>query len=150
MPNTPLSGEKGFALLTAMVLLAVLSLIAVTMSKTTVNELRVTTNTRSHKAAFNAAESGISYVVATPALYGSNNLFLDPDDSPEEGKTLDTDSSFKVKVIYKGPNASENILRGSGFSAGKFRAHNYRIESNGNGPVGSNSDLRAEGYRIGF
>jgi hypothetical protein len=140
--------EEGFVLIAAIILLAVLSLIAATMSRTTINELRVTTNINTHKSAFNAAESGLSYVVATPSLYGSENL--DPDNPKSLSKALTADSTFTVEIKYQGPNSSENIMRGSGFSAGKFRAHNYRINSTGDGPLNSNSRLRAEGYRIGF
>lgn len=145
---TPLGNENGFALMTALIFLAVLSLIAMTTSKTSLNELRVTTNIRAHKTAFNTAESGISYVIATPGLYGTENL--DPEEPKTDSKNVGDNSSFSVSVLYKGPNASQNILRGSGFSAGRFRAHNYRVDSDGSGPVNSVSNLRVEGYRIGF
>jgi hypothetical protein len=139
--------EEGFALITAMMFLSVLTLIAVAASTTANIESRVTTNVRAHQNAFFAAESGLSYVIATPTLYGSTNI---------DTSTPATDSgnvgnySFDISCLYLGPNASKQSLRGSGYSAGKFRAHNYELTSTGNGPISSSSQVMAEGYRIGF
>jgi hypothetical protein len=139
--------EKGFALITAMMFLAVMTLIAVAASTTTSIESRVSTNARAHQNAFFAAESGLSYTIATPALYGSTNI----DTSTPQTDTGSVGSnSFDVSALYLGPNASGMSMRGSGYSAGKFRAHHYELTSTGSGPISSDSQVVAEGYRIGF
>jgi len=139
--------EEGFALITAIMFLAVMTLIAVAASTTTNTELRVTTNIRAHHNAFYAAESGLSYIIATPTLYGSLNI--DPS-TPATGSGSVGDHTFDVTAEYLGPNHSNHALRGSGYSAGKFQAHSYKLTSNGNGPVSATSQVEAEGYRIGF
>jgi len=139
--------EEGFALITAIMFLAILTLIAVAASTTTNTELRVTTNIRAHHNAFYTAESGLSYIIATPALYGSLNI--DPN-TPATGTGSVGGHDFNVSAEYLGGDSSGRALRGSGYSAGKFQAHSYKLTSNGNGPVSATSELQAEGYRIGF
>jgi Tfp pilus assembly protein PilX len=143
-----LRNEKGFALITAMMFLAVMTLIAVAASTTTNIESKVSTNMRAHHNAFFTAESGLSYIIATPTLYGSTNI--DTSTPLTDSRTLSGNNSFNVSSLYLGPNASNQSMRGSGYSAGKFRAHNYELTSSGNGPISSNSEVMAEGYRIGF
>ena len=143
-----IKNEKGFALITAMMFLAVMTLIAVAASTTANIESRVTTNVRAHQNAFFAAESGLSYIIATPTLYGSTNI--DTTTPMTDSKTISGSNSFDVSCLYLGPNSSNHSLRGSGYSAGKFQAHNYELTSTGNGPISSNSQVMAEGYRIGF
>ncbi len=134
-------------MITAMIFLAVLTMIAVAASTTSYTETRVTTNVRAHQNAFFAAESGLSYIIATPSYYGSTNL----DTSTGVGGTESVGNySFTVNALYLGPDNSGQSLRGSGYSAGKFRAHNYKLTSTGNGPALATTQISAEGYRIGF
>ncbi|MFO7982954.1 MAG: pilus assembly PilX N-terminal domain-containing protein [Desulfuromonadales bacterium] len=140
--------DGGSVLLLAMLLMAVLSLLAMGATRNTGLELKIASNSRASKSAFYAAEAGISYVVAKPGLYGSSNV--DPDTPLTETNSPAGDMSFSVSVAYDGALPGDRSLRGSGYSAGEFRAHSYRIESQGRSVADSLDEVQVLGFRIGF
>jgi hypothetical protein len=151
--KTSSKNEKGSVLLVALIMLALLSLIGVAATRTTSTELQIAGNEKFQKIAFYTAEAGRGYVVRSPNLYGADNITLDnkinfPDDAdPSVKQTLGGAQAFNGDVEYLG---SFNAPRGSGFEAGKFLAHKYRMTCNGYGPSDSTRQIEAGFYRIGF
>jgi Tfp pilus assembly protein PilX len=150
-----LNNQNGFAIVTVLMVLALITLAGVMVSKTTTTELQIATRDQLHKIAFYAAEAAQSYVILNSDLYGSANIDTTdpvnfPDDAnPSATQTLDADSiqSFNGEVGY------ENLMvvpRGSGFQVGKFKAHVYQMVCTGYGPRNSDTRIEVGFYRIGF
>ena len=103
--------------------------------------------------AFYTAEAGRGYVVRSPTLYGSSNITVGSSVSyPDSGNasaryTLSSDQSFNGDVAYISSNP---VPRGTGFEAGKYRAHTYTMTCMGYGPASAECEIQAGFYRIGF
>lgn len=144
-----LNNENGSALLLVILLMAALTLLGMISTSTTTTELMVAANDKTYQLAFSAAESGVVNVAATPTLYGGANIDqanpLTASVQPA-GSQLD----FDLNVAYQGVGATAYLLRHTGFSAGKFRAHEYLVDSVGYGPGTAKSTVKARFYRLGF
>ena len=146
-----LNNQNGIAIVTVILVLALITLAGVMVSKTTNTELQIATNDQLHKITFYAAEAAQAYVIRNPDLYSSANINnADPVNFPDNSNplvtyTLDANSieSFNGEVRYENP-------RGIGFQAGKFRAHVYRMTCDGHGPRNSDTRIEVGFYRIGF
>jgi Tfp pilus assembly protein PilX len=150
-----LNNQHGIAIITVLLVLALITLASVMVSRTTSTELQIATGDQLYKIAFYASEAAQAYVIRNPDLYSSANIdtsdpFFFPDDSnPSVTQALDTDSieSFNGEVGYINPMVTP---RGSGFQVGKYKAHVYQMLCNGYGPRNSNTQIEVGFYRIGF
>lgn len=151
--KTSFTNEKGSILLVALIMLALLSLIGIAATRTTSMELQIAGNEKFQKIAFYTADSARGYVARSPALYGANNIeagqsLYFPDNANHSTTfSLGDSQEFNGNVEYLG---SFNAPRGSGFEAGKFQAHKYRMTCNGFGPSDSVKQIETGFYRIGF
>ena len=149
------NNQNGMAIITVLFVLALITLAGVMVSKTTNTELQIATSDQLHKITFYAAEAASTYVMLKSDLYGSANIDTAdplnfPDDSnPAATQTLDAGSiqSFNGEVGYLNPMGPP---RGSGFQAGKYKAHVYQMICNGHGPRNSDTTIEIGFYRIGF
>lgn len=152
--------EQGFVLVGALLILLLLVLIGVSASTGTFLELQIASSHKARAIGFYAAESGLSYLTASPELYGSTNVVVDsglrfPSGAPQEIEEdpatreiigVNADQAFEGTVTYEG---SEALPPGSGFSS-EYVGHFYSIESNGYGPNNAEAILEVRAYRIGF
>ena len=148
-----LNNENGFMIVIALLMLAIVTIIGIAATKTSETELRFAGREKRRKLSFYAAEAARGYVAENPSLYGADNItaneslyFPNKDDSSER-YALDSTQSFKGEVEYI---SSSTPPRGSGYGAGRFRAHNYMITCDGYGPSNSQCQIEAGFYRIGF
>ena len=148
------NNEKGSVLLVALIMLALLSLIGVAATRTTSTELQIAGNEKFQKIAFYTADAARGYVVRSPSLYGGDNIDVGsggiyfPEDGDHDVRyDLGSSQKFNGNVEYIG---SFNPPRGSGFEAGKFHAHKYKMNCKGYGPSDSEKQLETGFYRIGF
>ena len=147
------TSEQGSTLIIGIMLLAFLTIIGISVSTTATIDLGVAGNIKFKKLAFYSAEAARSYVSRNTALYGPNNItpgsgFNFPNnDTPTESYALTTTQSFRGDVIYL---QSSSPPRGSGFEAGKFKAHRYLMTCLGFGPSNAQCQIEAGFYRIGF
>ncbi len=157
-----LKNEEGSVIIIAIVILALLTIIGISATNTTTIELQISSNDKSHKITFYAAEAARPYVSANTALYGPGNItpgsphYFPNDSDPYVQITsepsvvpypLSSVQSFTGFVEYTGFSAPP---RGSGFEVGKFKAHRYEMTCNGYGPRNVESRVQAGFYRIGF
>ena len=147
--------QNGFAIVTVVFVLAFITLAGGMMIQTSNNELQISTNDQIYKSSFYEAEAAKAYVMLNSDLYGSGNIeaatpasFPNSAD-PAEARQVATNSSqsFNGTVEYL---ISAEPPRGSGFQAGKYRAHRYLMTCNGFGPRESRIQIEAGFYRIGF
>lgn len=155
-----LQDEKGFALVTTVVILLLLVIIGVAATTTSITELQIAGADKVHTMSFYAAEAGRSWVRASPEFYGSANIIAGeglnfPDKSvyPSQAGSsgwvsLGPDQAFQGRVVYQG--SSTTRLRGTGFEAGEFIAHEYEMEIAGTGPNKAATRIAAGFYRVGF
>ena len=146
--------QNGFAIITVIFVLALISLSGIMVIQTTNNELQISTNDQLNKTSFYAAEAGRTYVIFNGDLHDSNNMETGnpvsfPDADPSIIQPIDSGSSqsFNGTVEYL-----ESTLppRGLGYKAMKYQAHHYRLVCNGYGPRNSQTRIEAGFFRIRF
>jgi Tfp pilus assembly protein PilX len=149
----PLNNQRGSMMAVVIMILALLTIFG-TMAITTSNtELVTASSEQIYKLAFFAADTGITYVEQNPDLYHTQNITAGvslsfPDTANNTVKyNLGSLQSFNGTVGYI---SSSSPPRGSGYEAGAYSAHNYRIISEGFGPRSSAIQIEAGFYRIGF
>ena len=147
--------ENGYVIVACLMVLMLVTIIGVMSIRTSNSDLDVSTNHHIFSRAFYAAEAARAFVRYNPDLYGSGHItsgtpvgFPDAADSAITRPIISGEQeSFRGTVEYLD---SSVVPRGSGFQAGKFRAHNYRMICEGHGPRNSTTQIEAGFYRIGF
>jgi hypothetical protein len=156
-----LNNEKGSVIVLAVVMLFLLTMLGLSATTTSSIEVQIAGNALRHKLAFYAAETAQVRVIKNPDLYGSQNIEIGtphffpndtdpyvPDTSglptPEE---VGSNQSFNGSVEY---DSSGDPPRGSGYQAGTYHAHNYKMTCNGYSSHNTNTHLEVGFYRIGF
>jgi hypothetical protein len=125
----PLKNQSGVALVLALIMIVILTLIGLASTYTSIFEMKLSGNKRGTTDAFYAADSGIQVVVANvdnfslPGKYVDNkyNPFTDPKNP----------NPTKAKVLIQYDTTQEGSPRGSGFSAISFEFRHFVIDSKG-------------------
>jgi hypothetical protein len=146
--------QNGFAVITVLLVLALITLSGVMVIQTTNNDLQISTNDQINKISFYAAEAGRTYVIFNGDLHDSKNMETGkpvsfPEADPLIIQPIDAGSrqSFNGTVQYI---ESAVPPRGLGYKAGKYQAHRYRMICNGYGPRNSQTRIEAGFFRIRF
>jgi hypothetical protein len=157
-----IQNEKGSVTVLAVVLLMLLTLLGMAATTTSSIEVQIAGNEMRYRQAFYAAESAGAYVAWRPDFYGPDNITSGtphyfPNDAtspyiPETAtlpaaQSINANQSFNGEVHYA---SSSSPPRGSGYSVGTFRAHQYQMICNGYSSNNASKDLRIGFYRIGF
>ena len=159
-----INNEQGFVLIASLMMLMILLIIGIAATNTTTIELQISGNDKVNKMAFYSAESGLSFVYGSPALYGSSNLTAaglrfpsgapgDTPEDPSQRQILGTDGAqfFQGTVVYGGSGAMpRNSSAENTFSEGEYNAHFYEIQSTGYGPGSATATVETGVYRVGF
>jgi hypothetical protein len=159
--NIRLENEKGSVTVLAVVLLMLLTLLGAAATTTSSIEAQIAGNEMRYRQAFYAAESAGAYVARRPDLYGPDNItsgtphYFPNNTVPYVGITaglpaaqsINANQSFNGEVHYA---SSSSPPRGSGYSVGTFRAHQYEMICNGYSSNNASKDIRIGFYRIGF
>ena len=125
----PLKDQSGVALVLALVMIVILTLIGLASTYTSTFEMKLSGNKRGTTDAFYAADSGVQVVTANvdnfslPGKYVDNkyNPFTDPNNP----------NPTKAKVLIQYDTTQEGSPRGSGFSAISFEFKHFVIDSKG-------------------
>ena len=154
--------EDGSAIILALMILVLLTVIGIAGSNSTRTEMKIASNDKFHKITFYAAETARAYVRTKIDLYGPEHITVgsrhwfpnnsDPyvqaaSEADVAEYTLNTFQSFTGDVAYTG---FSDPPRGSGYEAGKFRSHRYTMACTGHGPRISSKQIQAGFYRIGY
>ena len=149
----PIKNEQGTVLVIAILMLLLITVLGIALLNTTTAYVKIVGNEKIHKISFYAAEASRSYVAASPALYGTDNITVSgslafPNDAdPSQKFALDSKQSFNGSVEYLGSTVPP---RGSGYGAGKYKAHRYMMACTGFAPLNTQTQVEAGFYRIGF
>ena len=156
-----LENEKGSVMVLAMVLLVLLTILGIAVLTSSSIDTQIAGNELRHKLAFYAAESATAYVTWSPDLYGPDNMttgtphYFPNNTVPYVGITsglpttlsMNANQSFNGEVEYERPLSPP---RGSGYSVGKFKAHQYQMVCNGYSSKETVKNIEVGFYRIGF
>jgi len=138
-----LNSEQGAALLIAVLILLILTVLGVYAVTTSTLETKITGFHKWHVEAFYAADAGLNYTLATypyGGMYSGNPTWSFSKTQPP---------IFNATATYLGSTAPP-VGGGTGVRAG-FKAHHYRTNSVGSDSVGiASSTVDMWGYRIGF
>jgi hypothetical protein len=125
----PLKDQSGVALVLALVMIVILTLIGLASTYTSTFEMKLSGNKRGTTDAFYAADSGVQVVVANvdnfslPGKYVDNKY--DPFTDPKNPNPT------KANVVVQFDTTQEGSPRGSGFSAISFEFRHFVIDSKG-------------------
>jgi hypothetical protein len=129
-----LRSQSGAALVIAMIMMIVVTLIALAASFTSVFEIKLGGNKRGSTDAFFAADSGVQVVTANVENFnsiGKYEPFKDP------GNPNPNPTSAKVQITFD--TTQNGAPRGFGFSAtGNYDFRHYLIESTGQDQIEKN------------
>jgi len=145
----------------AVILLVLLTLLGIAALTSSSIDTQIAGNELRHKLAFYAAESAKAYVTWRPDLYGPDNITTGtPHYFPNNtipyiriisglptALSINTTQSFNGEVEYDSPLLPP---RGSGYSVGKFKAHQYQMVCNGYSPNNTTKNIVVGFYRIGL
>jgi hypothetical protein len=148
-----LKNENGSVLLIAVLILIALTVVGISAISTSTIDIQISGNDKFHKMAFFAADAGVSYVAGHPDLYGPDNTtpggqltFPDINDATIT-YALSNQLQFNGNVPYVGKT---NLPRGSGYSAGTYKAINYQVVSASTGTSNGAGSVHAGFYRVGL
>jgi hypothetical protein len=135
-----INSQDGAALLIAVLILLILTVLGVYAVTTSTLETKITGFHKWHVEAFYAADAGLAYAVATypygTLVSGTWSFHHD-------------DPNCDITATYLGETPPP-VGSGTGTRAG-FRAHHYRTNSVGSDSAGiASSTIDMWGYRIGF
>jgi hypothetical protein len=125
----PVKDQSGVALVLALVMIVILTLIGLASTYTSTFEMKLSGNKRGTTDAFYAADSGVQVVVANvdnfslPGKYVDNKY--DPFTDPKNPNPT------KANVLVQYDTTQEGSPRGSGFSAISFEFRHFVIDSKG-------------------
>jgi hypothetical protein len=125
----PIKDQSGVALVLALIMIVILTLIGLASTYTSTFEMKLSGNKRGTTDAFYAADSGVQVIVANvdnfslPGKYVDNKYdpFTDPNNP----------NPTKAKVLIQYDTTQEGSPRGSGFSAISFEFRHFVIDSKG-------------------
>lgn len=151
--RSPLGNERGIALIVAISLLAVMSILGVMLLSASTSEIQLSGNYRNTQEAFYAADRTVEYAYQGVAEGETTvDLYNDSDANAvlhraqvqvgrsglEPSEVSATDDRNSVTYIGSGPPPV-----GLGSDAGDFVAHNYAISVVGVSPTSSTSPSRS-------
>jgi len=147
--------KGGFAIVAVIMSLALITILGTMAIKTSMNEQRISSNDEVYKMSFYAAEAARAHVVYNIDLYGSQNIqngspvsfTYNSIDSATQTIVSNSNQTYDGQVEYL---SATNPPRGSGYQAGKFKSHVYKMICNGHGPRNAKAQIEAGFYRIGF
>ena len=124
-----LKDQRGVALVIALLMIVVLTLIGLASTQTSIYDIKLSGNKRGSTSAFYAAESGVQVVIANAENFNLLRKYVrnryDPFTDPNNANPT------RAKVTIEYDTAMEGSPKGSGFSAINFEYNHFVIESTG-------------------
>ena len=124
-----LKDQSGVALVIALVMIVVLTLIGLASTYTSTFEMKLSGNKRGTTDAFYAADSGVQVTVANIENFSLPGKYVDNKYNPFKDSSNPNPTNAKVIIQYD--TTQEGSPRGSGFSAISFEYKHFLIDSTG-------------------
>jgi hypothetical protein len=131
-----LKNQSGMALVIALIMIIVLSLIALASSYTSIFEIKLSGTKRASTDAFYAADAGISQIITNTANFNLNN-YLDNRYDPFSGLAPTTPNPTNVVATITYIPTQSGPPRGMGLSAVNLAYAYYQVQSVGKDQLSS-------------
>lgn len=141
MKNQQYRQQRGFVLILALVMMAVLTLIGVSSMNSANMELKAAANAKQHQVAFNAAQSLLEFTISKPGTNVINYQTMDATPQLYNGYVMAGASALSATISYTGcgKGTGGSLEAGKGFG---FNFYNVRGgASNATGSATSNQVL---------
>jgi competence protein ComGC len=120
--------QSGLAMVLALIMLMILSLIGLATSYNSIFEIKLSGNKRGNVDAFYGADSGVQIVVANAENFNLDKFVSDKYDPFTDGSNPNV---TKAKVVIEHYPDRKGAPRGFGISAANFNFEHYMVESTG-------------------
>jgi len=124
-----LKDQSGVALVIALVMIVVLTLIGLASTYTSTFEMKLSGNKRGTTDAFYAADSGVQVTVANIENFSLPGKYVDNKYNPFKDSSNPNPTNAKVVILFF--LTKRGSPRGSGFSAISFEYKHFLIDSTG-------------------
>jgi len=154
------ASQSGAVLFTALVMMVLMTLLAVTMMGNTAIDEKMAQNSQEQNRAFQAAETGIEMALADVNVLKTSHGFND-DGSRTDGAVVTNDSSDSSNQIFAGADGysvdieyssvflqKTPVSRGSGFDS-SFANYWFEIQSKATTVTGAQSGVALGMFQIG-
>lgn len=136
--------QRGFVLILALVMLAVMTLIGVSSMNSANIELKATANAKQHQVAFNATQSLLEFTISKPATNIINYQTMDTTPQLYNGFVLIGASALTASINYVG--CGKGV--GGSLEAGKGFGYNYySVRGSGSNTTGTSTSNQVLGVR---
>lgn len=141
---TPGKSQAGAALITALVLLVILTMLGLSSMSTNTMEERMAANSQEMNRAFQAAESGLDLAYADVDSFNLNNTKDNPNTF-----TNNSFGDYGAELTYSIAFRQETPpQRGSGWDS-SYALYHFDMESKGTTPSGATTVIHAGSYQVG-
>lgn len=157
----PLRNQEGFALVLAISMLAVLSVVGVMALNTSTTEIGISGNYRTAQTAFDSAQRALEYATTNGDIYtslGPGSAPYDLDDNDGDGNDGDDTDEVNIRAGTDwGLAGTDNSVEfqmaaglppGSGSDPTYFEARYYIVDVTGEGPNNSLARIESQVGRI--
>jgi len=141
--------QRGFVLILALVMLAVLTLIGVSSMNSANIELKATANAQQHQVAFNAVQSVIEYAISASGAALIDYQTNDP--TPQTITTTVADAAdLSATAVYGGCSVGvgSSLEEGKGFSYNFFNITGTGANKTAAGTTGTATSTQTQGIRF--
>jgi len=136
--------QRGFVLILALVMLAVLTLIGVSSMNSANMELKAAANAKQHQVAFNATQSLLEYTVSKPGTNVINYQTMDATPQVFSSYVQAGASNLSASISYTG--CGKGV--GGSLEAGKGFGYNYySVRGSGSNSTGTATSNQVLGVR---
>lgn len=137
--------QRGFVLILALVMLAVLTLIGVSSMNSANMELKATANAKQHQVAFNATQSLLEFTISKPGTGIIDYQTMNPAPQIYSSYVLPGASGLTASVDFIG--CSKGV--GGSLEAGRGFSYNfYNIRGSGSNATGTATSSQTLGVRF--
>jgi Tfp pilus assembly protein PilX len=152
-PITKQSTQTGAVLVTALVMMVLMTLLAVTMMGNTAMDEKMAQNSQDKNRAFQAAETGIEMAIANSgSMNTSNQIDSSGVNSFSQGDATTLGSSvtgYGVSVTYSSVFLQKTpVTRGSGFDS-SFANYWFELQSQAKTDTGAESTVSLGMFQVG-
>ncbi len=139
-----LRAQRGAVLIIALILLAIMTLLAVTAMNMNTMEERMASNVQEINRAFQTAESGLSMALADSNAFNTSNTPAAPYVSaPQAIGTYNASTTYTSVFVQATPPP-----RGSGWDISRFAYYYFNMSATGTTVTGSTTTLNQGAYQV--
>jgi PilX N-terminal len=148
--NLPIRAERGAALVTALLLLVILTILGISGIVTATLELQMAGNTQYQERAFQAAEHAIEVAMISPDLSTLNTITSPGVPACSPGcEVPESGDAFDYEVYYDTTAGGTPVI-GGGYSLGAgLEAYHFMVDSAGESARGATSEHTQSFYIVG-